>query len=112
MGEDMRLCVFPEFNIDLDLLHSGLMSQTKTHVDWLANLNAGFDDHSADDRIGTFFQVHMQTGNCAMTEDAVAVSDDMRNTRIIEDRRLGSDHRQCPPEFIKLGHNYTIPRRT
>jgi hypothetical protein len=85
MGEHMCARSFPELHIDLDLLHAGFVSQTETHVDWLSDLRAGFDDHFPGDRVRPFLQIHVDAWDCPMTENTVPVPNDMRNTRIIED---------------------------
>ena len=108
VGQHPRLCPFEYLHIDLDLLHSGGVSQAETHMDWLGDLRACFDNQFAHDGIWRFFQIHAESWNGPMTEDTVPVRHDMRDARIVEDRWFGSDHREGPSQLIKIRHSYRL----
>ncbi len=106
--DSTRACAPSQYlYVDLDLLLSGGVGQAETHVDRLSDLRARFDNQFSNDGVRSFLQVHAEAGNGPMTEDAMPVRHDMRDARIVEDRRLSSDHRQGPSQLIKLGHSHT-----
>ena len=92
--DSTRACAPSQYlHVDLDLLLSGGVSQAETHVDRLSDLCACFNNQFSNDGVRCFLQVHAEAGNGPMTEDAMPVRDDMRDARIVEDRRFSSDHR-------------------
>ena len=108
VGQHPRLCPFEYAHIDLDLLLPSGVSQAKTHVDRLGDLHACFDNQFPDDGVRRFLQVYTEAWNGPMAEDVVPMCHDVRDARIVEDRWLGSDHREGASQLVKVGHSHTI----
>ena len=81
-------------------------------MDRLSDLCARFNNQFSNDGVRSFFHFDAEAGNGSMTEDAMPVRDDMRDARIVEDRRLSSDHRERASQLVKLGHSPHFPVAT
>jgi hypothetical protein len=78
------------------------MGEPETHVNGLSDLRTCFDGQFSDNGIRCFFQLHADSWNGPMAQDAMPLRHDMRDAHIVKDGRFGADHRQRPSEVFKV----------